>query len=570
MTRLGALLWAKRRMAAHSLESIREQSKLKVAFVSVSAFFLLLGIYGVSRMVFFFIESLGSDLLAGGRLSLGDLVMSRLLSTFSLTVFVLLIFSNVLVAYAVLFRSREMTLLVHSPLPTATLFLGRFVECVSFSSWATAFLGAPVLIAYGVETKAPLLFYLALIPFYIPFVVIPAAIGTVLCLLLVRAVSRLRHRLVTVGFFAAAPVVALFAAFRDRFELPDLSNPSGVQAIIDLLGRSQNPFLPSQWLSSGILAAATGDFAEAFFQLFLLVSNAALALLLATLVAERVFYGAWSALLAAEEQRPEKSQNGASLRLLETLFRPLPEPYRSLVIKDVRSFWREPSQWSQFVIFFGILAVYLANLGGDQRVALDPETWQAWGTLLNLGAALLILASLTTRFVYPMISLEGRRIWILGMAPLSRRTIVWQKFWLSVVATSIFTVGLSILSAVKLELAPIAFALSVAAVGAATLALSGLAVGLGSLYPDFQDDNPSRIVSGMGGTLNFLLSMLYVVLTTAALGVVLLWHRLEAQLGGDAFPQVVAAAALWILGLTAVTCWLPLRLGIQHLEQLEI
>ncbi|MEM1182346.1 MAG: hypothetical protein AAGM22_28630 [Acidobacteriota bacterium] len=570
MTRLGAMLWAKRRMASHGLQSIREQSKLKVAFVSVSASLLLLGIYGVGRLVFFFIESLGSELLAGGRLSLGDLVMSRLLSTFSLTVFVLLIFSNVLVGYATFFRSREMPLLVHSPLPVRTLFLGRFAECVSFSSWATAFLGAPVLVAYGMETKAPLLFYVSLVPFYIPFVVIPAAIGAIICLLMVRVVAQLRHRMLSIGVVAAGLIAALFNQFRGRFELPDLSNPGGVQEIIDLLGRSQNPYLPSQWLSSGVLAAATGDFRESLFQLGLLVAAALVALAVATGVATLVFNGAWSALLAAEAQRQPKDRSSGGGRWLETTLQLIPEPHRSLVIKDVRSFCREPSQWSQFVIFFGVLAVYLANLGGNQQVALDPETWQAWGTLLNLGAALLILASLTTRFIYPLISLEGRRIWILGMAPLTRRAIVRQKFWLSVVATSGFTVGLSVLSAVKLDLEPIAFALSVTAVGAATLALSGLAVGLGSLYPDFRDDNPSRIVSGMGGTLNFLLSMLYVVLTTAALGVVLLWHRFEPRFGEEAFPQVVAAAAAWIALLTAVTCWLPLRLGTRHLEQLEI
>ncbi|MEM8996094.1 MAG: hypothetical protein AAGF23_15005, partial [Acidobacteriota bacterium] len=61
-----------------------------------------------------------------------------------------------------------------------------------------------------------------------------------------------------------------------------------------------------------------------------------------------------------------------------------------------------------------------------------------------------------------------------------------------------------------------------------------------------------------------------VVLTTSALGVVLLWHRFEAQFGGDAFPRVVAAVAVWIVVLTAITCWLPLRLGTRHLERLEI
>ena len=32
-------------------------------------------------------------------------------------------------------------------------------------------------------------------------------------------------------------------------------------------------------------------------------------------------------------------------------------------------------------------------------------------------------------------------------------------------------------------------------------ALCGLAVGLGALFPNFKEDNPSKIVSGFGGTL---------------------------------------------------------------------
>jgi hypothetical protein len=39
---------------------------------------------------------------------------------------------------------------------------------------------------------------------------------------------------------------------------------------------------------------------------------------------------------------------------------------------------------------------------------------------LNLGVVGLILSTFTTRFVYPMISLEGRRFWILGLLPVHR------------------------------------------------------------------------------------------------------------------------------------------------------
>lgn len=568
---LRRILWAKGRIAAHTLASVREESKLKVAFVSISAVVLLIGIFAGARLAFGLLEIFGSELLGGGRLSLGDLVMARLLSTFSLTVFVLLVFSNVLIHYASLFRSHEMPFLVQSPLPIDTLFLGRFYESVSFSSWATAFLGAPILIAYGVESQAPWPFYFALALFYLPFVVIPAAIGAIVCLLLVRFVTRIRHRAWPLLVGAAVVVIGLFFQFRQRFEAPDLSDPSSLRAILDTLGRSQNPFLPSQWLSEGVLALATGEWATAAFSWLLLLVNAAFFLYLATLAAQAWFYDAWSGLLAADEQRPPTS-HGGWLGHLERLLAFLPEPFRALTIKDLRMFWRDPSQWSQFLIFFGIMALYLANLDRGRGVSIggNPLSWQAWGTLLNLGASMLILASLTTRFVYPLISLEGRRVWILGLSPFSMRTVVLQKFWLSVATTSVFTVSLTVLSAVKLELSPLAFGLSVATVIATTLALSGLAVGLGSLYPSFDEENPSRIVSGMGGTLNFLLSMLYVVLATSAMGTVLLWHDLRERLGDGAFPWILGGALAWIAGSTAVACILPLRLGLRHLERLEI
>ncbi|MEM8932113.1 MAG: hypothetical protein AAGE94_13115, partial [Acidobacteriota bacterium] len=345
-------------------------------------------------------------------------------------------------------------------------------------------------------------------------------------------------------------------------------------AIIDGLGGSQNPFLPSQWLADGLLAIARGDLATAGFSLLLLGANAAFFLYLAVLLAEASFYDGWTRLLASDEQAPRAAHGRGILGRLDGWLAFVPEPTRSLVVKDIRLFWREPSQWSQFLILFGILALYLANLGNSAPTSLDADTWRAWGTLLNVGASLLILASLTTRFVFPLISLEGRRIWILGMSPVPLRRVVWQKFGLSVVSTSLFTVSLTVFSAWQLGLEGSGFAVSLLAVIAATFALSGLAVGLGSLYPSFDADDPARIVSGLGGTLNFILSMVYVVLIAAGLGVVLLWgwidERFGARFGPEVYPWAVAIASLWILGLTAVTGGLPLRFGLRHLDRIEI
>jgi ABC-2 type transport system permease protein len=80
-------------------------------------------------------------------------------------------------------------------------------------------------------------------------------------------------------------------------------------------------------------------------------------------------------------------------------------------------FWRDTAQWAQSLMLFGLLAVYIFNLRHFSQQLSDPF-WTQLVSFLNLGACSLNLATLTTRFVYPQFSLEGKRLWIVGMAPL--------------------------------------------------------------------------------------------------------------------------------------------------------
>jgi ABC-2 type transport system permease protein len=234
-------------------------------------------------------------------------------------------------------------------------------------------------------------------------------------------------------------------------------------------------------------------------------------------------------------------------------------------------FLRDPAQWSQFLVFFGVLAVYVATMRTGPR-GLPTAFWQNWITLLNTLACLLVLATLTTRFVFPLISLEGRRFWLLGPAPVTIRAIVVQKFVLSTVASAAVTVALALLSGFRLGLTPVPMLATLATVAAASVALSGLAVGLGSLYPDFGSDDPARIVSGLGGTLTFIASLAYVLAMAAAQTAVLRAHHLAGRTPALATlePRVVLAAAAFVVALTAVATVLPLRAGIRHLERSEL
>lgn len=565
MRALFTLLWAKQRIAWHTLAGVRNESRLKVAVVSTAAVALWVGIFAFARWGLGLAQSLGAELLGNGRVSLGDLVAARLLSFFALALLVMLVFSNVLIAFSTLYRSREVSFLVQSPISVPVLFLGRFVECVSFSSWASAYLGSAVLLAYGLTTGAPWLYYAVLPAFFLPFVVLPAALGAFLCLLFVRFARLKQRHVIVCGLLLGGGLVGYF---RSQVPVPDLSDAASFQAVLAALGRSQSPFLPSSWLAEGVLAAATGTVREAGFYLLLLLANALLALWIAAFAAEAWFLRGWTNLAGAAETRPRGDVRRWPWRWLDFLLRPLPPPIAALVAKDLKLFWRDPAQWSQFVVFFGIMALYIANLGSARGVAAQPS-WRGWAALLNTTACMLILSTLTTRFIYPLVSLEGRRFWILGLAPISLRRIVWQKFWLSVATTAVFTLGLASASAWALDLDWPLRLLSVASVGATTLALSGLAVGLGSLYPSFQEDNPARIVSGLGGTLNFLLSVLYVALVATGQAALFEWPRLEPHLPPGAHGWAVAAVAVWIVGLTLATWLIPMKLGLRHLERVE-
>ncbi len=563
MNQVFAIIVAKLRMARHEVAGVREQSRLKVGVISLSALLLWVGTFFFFHEGFDWVVQFGG--LAGAEFNFGELLMSRLLSVLSLSVFLLLIFSNVLVAFATLYRSHEVVYLLQGPIRHDQFFYARFFECVAFSSWSLAFLGSPLFLAYGLSMKVSLLFYLATVVFFLPAIIVPACIGAAAAMVLVRVFPRLKPSVMAV--IGLITVGALFFYIRSVLRGQRISDDTVLPVFLAATGHTQSFLLPSHWTAEGILAAARFDFGGCLFWFAMLISTAMMALLSCGWLANRIFYPGWSYLEGQDRQR-FRPMNRGLLNRAAALLGSIPEPARSLAAKDIKLFWRDPTQWSQFVIFFGIMAVYLANLRNSSNLYEQPM-WRSWIASLNVGSVTLILATLTSRFVFPLVSLEGRRFWILGLAPLTFRQVVWQKFWLSLCTTSLFTVGLGVLSGYMLQLEPVYFWLTVYTVSLANFGLAGLAVGLGTLYPTFTEDNPARIVSGLGGTLNLLLSVGYIALMVSTQTLILQWRAVERFTGTEWFWYALAAVLAFDTALTLCCVVVPMRLGVKNLEDME-
>jgi len=192
--------------------------------------------------------------------------------------------------------------------------------------------------------------------------------------------------------------------------------------------------------------------------------------------------------------------------------------------------------------------------------------WKNLITFFNMGATSLILATLTTRFVYPSFSLEGRTFWVLGLTPIRRSAIFRIKFWSSFIAAVVVTVPLMLLSNHILEVSGLMTLITCGAIVLMAGVLVSLATGLGTIFPQFTEDNPARIASGFGGTLNLILSLIYISLMVGALALACHPGEMGTAAGHSLTPVL---AVVFVLLLSILGSYLPFKLGIRALEKCE-
>ncbi len=510
---------------------------------------------------------------------LGPLLSERLLFILFAFLFVLLLFSNLIISYTNLFRNRETTFLLSLPVPAETIVSWKFLESILLASWAFLFLISPFLVAYGLVQSVPWHFYPMTLLFLGMFIVLPGVVGTWLAILVARYMDRRSFQIAALTF--GAIILGGFAWWLRAEAGAGDDQETRVLVILDrLLAKTafaQFPWLPSYWLASGVLFWSEGAIRTALFFSSVLLSYA---LLFGWVVSTQMgtwFYSAISEVHSRGHvlgrwqwfHNRQKARSSASDQVtgpVERIIGWIPKlgrDVRALVVKDIRLFWRDTSQWGQSLVLFGLLGVYIINLRQFSQQLTQPF-WVHLVAYLNLAACSLNLATLTTRFVYPQFSLEGKRLWIVGLAPLGLERVVRAKFWLALIASLLITLSLVTLSCVMLKM-PFARVLYFAgAVTVMCFTLTGMAVGLGVLYPNFKEDNPSKIVSGFGGTFCLVLSFVYILSSVVLLAMGSPWET-----GGSAAGLVAASWGIFVT-ISLAFGWVPLAIGLRRVRSIEM
>jgi len=565
------------RIMRRNILALREKSYLMVAVI-----FLFVVGYWIAGYEVFYMGFRRLAELPG----LQVIVLDRMLYLFFAFLFLMLMFSNMIIGYSTLFKSQETQWMLTLPVRSLDVFQWKLMETTLLASWAFLFLSAPLMVAYGNARHVTAGFYMKVFLLFVPFTIIPAALGS----MAIMAVARYLHRHVFKWalFGVSAVGIACAFAFLKPMQAEDLEPAQMSVALQELLHNSRaaiEPLLPSYWVASSMIDWAGGLTGRGMFYFLVLLSNAMMSTLVCVTVSRRLYYEGWSRNHGQGEfqlgvpllDKPINLPHTALVERIVNAWPRLDAATRALVLKDIRVFWRDTSQWSQFVIFFGLLGLYVLNL---RSVAYDwnNEYWASFVSFLNLGATSMTLATLTTRFVFPQFSLEGKRLWMVGMVPYGLKRVLLEKFWLSSVASAAITVPLMLTSSCMLRIPGWLTLLFASTIAVMSFALCGIAVGIGALFPNFssgstanrRDDNPARIVSGFGGTFCFLLSLVYLVLCIGS--EVLPMYASFAANGFSERGQPWGLVFSWIFVslFSLIAATIPMSLALKKVESLEI
>jgi len=503
---------------------------------------------------------------------LGPFLLSRLWFLFLFVVMILLAVSQLTNGYSTMVRAPETRYWMTLPVSARTLCRAKWLESSAYSSWAVILLALPLCLAYLVVLDKPLWLAAGMVgALLVPLTGIVTALATALLLVWLRWCSRIviRRELIPVGFVLACAALFWILGEQRRESQQDVWFVA-LQGLLPRMRLAMSMWMPSSWVATALDDGLNGRWVESGCFALLLWTT----MLVCWRLLDHVAAGLLFPVLRQHVQAVEASgvrvrsrrvgevagcarSEAGQFRVRWWMGRPL----LAMFAKDVLLVIRDPMQWSQAVVFFGLLGAYFANIHRLTPLSVEPS-WRIGVASLNLACTLLVFGSLSVRFIFPQMSLEGRSLWILRMAGRGTRHLLVSKLCLYGALAVLVTEGLLAMSAQRLGV-PVAVRWWLASVGVvASFTMVGLAVGLGAWWIDPTVQDAARLVSSSKGALVLVLMLGYVgcvVATLVAVWTNWLSHPLRGAL----------LASLGLLAVSLVVGGVPLLKGVARLQQFE-
>ncbi len=504
----------------------------------------------------------------------GEILPGKILSMIFLFFLGILMWSSLLTSFGVFFMSADLQLLKAAPVSEDAIYLARLAETIVNASWMVLLFGLPVFIAYGTVFGGGIVYYLIVIVANVSFVIIPAVLGVGLNMLLVNIfpARRTKDVLMIVSLIFFAGLILTFRVLRPE----RLLDPDAFTSLLDFFRAMRaplSPLLPSQWAAESISTFIVGTLTYDPFWLGMLVITSMAVVVVGMLVSGRTYdYG----FTKTQEVRRSRFSRSTMLERAINLYGFLfPRQLKQIISKDVKTFVRDITQWSQIFLLLALVVIYVYNfrvlpLAGSYVPTVYLTNFVA---VLNLGLSGFVVSAVAARFVFPAVSLEGNAFWLVRSSPLGMKGFLWSKFWISFFPLLVLGETLIILTNLLLDTHSLIAWVGVITIFFITLSVTGLGIGIGAAFPKFQWENVSKIPTSFGGIIFMVLAISFVAVVLViewgpVYGIMLAIFRGQ-PLTSD---QIILSAisALFVLILCTVCSIAAMETGLRRLEEREI
>jgi len=535
---------------------------------------LIMGCVGLAFWVGMFVLSCRVLIYFQSVEVIGDLLAHHLLSVILLTFFSLLIFSHIITGLSNLYLSNDLELCHATPARLEEVFVSRCVHTFLDSSWMVFIFGLPVMMAYAYVYRPDLGYYTTLLHMGLASAIIAAGIGILFIVILVHIFPAQRTKDI-VMLLLIFLIVVLYLMF--RFLRPErLVDPEAFFSIMQYLSALKtpdSPYLPTHWVTAVLWdhLKGTTDKSHLFGAMFVWSSAAAL-VVINIWVAGAVYFSGFS---KSQEAKRRRRGGHTFLNLLIKFFtKKMGDDLASVVDKDIRTFFRDNTQWSQLLLLGALVVVYLYNFSvlPLDRSPIKLEFLQNELAFLNMGLAGFVLSAVAVRFIFPAVSAEGGAFWIIRSSPLSIRRFLWGKFAFYVVPMLILGEVLIVFTNYLLHVSPFMMILSSITMFLAVFGIVALGIGFGAIYPNFRHENIAQVSTGFGGVMYMIVSSLFVasiIVLEAGPVYFIFMAKLRGEMIAGLWWALIIPAFMMVLFINLLAVHKPMKMGLEALLQHE-
>ncbi len=364
-------------------------------------------------------------------------ISEKILQMVFMAAYIMTIISALVSTVNILYLSKDLPMLISSPLPLHRLMNWKCIEVAVSSSLMAILLSLPVLIGYSryfASTPVQILsICIGILLLFGSAVLIGMLIGLILpAIVSIRTLQPLLS-VVSVIFIAAA-VVGLRLLRPEKLFAPD--SIDNLVAFMSRFDMGPTDTLPSAWLSGAVLHISHSNWPAAFLELGKLLTLSFMGWFFFHSLNRRYFLSTFEKLWQGKDRRYEQRER--------IRFR---SPSRALLYKEKAMFFRSTEQWSQLLVILAILAVFVLNM---QSLPINQPYLKQVLTFFTYAMGAFIIAGLNVRFTFTSLPMDFPGLVHVLCSPLNRPLIFAQKFLLHLIfhtmsALFIFTATLFVL-----------------------------------------------------------------------------------------------------------------------------